>query len=511
MANSSSDTLHELIKSLSKSEKRFFKLFAGRHKVSEENNSILLFDFISRMDIYDENLIKNTFKGSAFLNKFSITKYRLYHLILDSLNSFYAKSSIQNDLQLSLQSSKLLFDKGLYSQSKKLIDSILKKADKHHLPHIKWQGLQMLRKYHEQHFYTKLTINRLKKLNTEENEILNNTRVKTDLWYIKSTLFKQINEFGTIRSKEQIEALKKTVSPISTLDQESVKTENKYLYHHILGAYYFAIHDINACYDHLKEIVLIYESDTVLLKKGISKYLSALTNLIFACIKLRHIEEADLYIDKLEKLDSLFKKSQDLEIKYFSSWYSLKLFLMIEKGQESNSDNISAEIIEGLLKYEGKINPIRKAYLYFQLGVYFMAFNDYKQALSNINNVLNDKKNLVKEDIYSFAQILQLIIHLELKNFRYLPYVLASTKRFLKEKNRLYRFEVIFLKIITKIKSEMISNIELEEILIEYEPEINRLREDKFESLAFEYFDFGAWLNSKILRKTYLEVKKASA
>lgn len=184
---------------------------------------------------------------------------------------------------------------------------------------------------------------------------------------------------------------------------------------------------------------------------------------------------------------------------------------MIEKGQESNSDNISAEIIEGLLKYEGKINPIRKAYLYFQLGVYFMAFNDYKQALSNINNVLNDKKNLVKEDIYSFAQILQLIIHLELKNFRYLPYVLASTKRFLKEKNRLYRFEVIFLKIITKIKSEMISNIELEEILIEYEPEINRLREDKFESLAFEYFDFGAWLNSKILRKTYLEVKKASA
>lgn len=511
MANSSSDALHELILNLSKSEKRFFKLFAARHTIGSENNALVLFDFISKMKLYDEISIKKSFEGEPFLNKFSITKYRLYHQILDSLNSFHAKSSVENDLQLSLHSSKILFDKGLYTQSKKIIDSTLKKADKYHLPHIKWQGMQMLRRYHEQHFYTSLTLQNLEELNKAENEILDNTRIKTDLWYIKSSLFKKINKLGTIRSNVQIEELKKTILPIEAISEKNLNTENRYLYHHILSAYYFAIHEIEKSHQHLKEIVEIYESDSVLLKKEIGRYLSALTNLIFTYVKLGCIPEADVYIEKLEKLGPFFTKSQDLEIKYFSSYYSLRLFIMIEKGLEGYQEDIPSEILQGLLKFEGKINPIRKAYLHFQLGVYYMALNNYKEALVSINNVLNDKQNLIKEDIYSFSQILQLIIHFELKNFRYLPYVLASTKRFLKEKNRLYRFEVIFLKIITKVKSEMISNIELEEILIEYKPEIHKLRDDKFESLAFEYFDFGAWLNSKILRKSYLEVKKASA
>ena len=56
-----------------------------------------------------------------------------------------------------------------------------------------------------------------------------------------------------------------------------------------------------------------------------------------------------------------------------------------------------------------------------------------------------------------------------------------------------------------------ISKIELEEILYEFEPEINLIKNDTFEKKVFEYFDFSAWLKSKIERKPYLEIKKASA
>ena len=511
MANTKSDALFVLIHSLTKTEKRFFKLHVGRHTIGEENNSLILFNFIVKMEVYDESQILKEFHGKSFLNKFSITKHRLYQLILDSLNQYHAKSSVENELMGNLQSAKILFSKGLYSQSKKIVNATLKKTERYYLPQLKWQALLLNRKITEQHFYTSLTDKDLGQLKRDELTVIESMSVNAKLWHIKASLFKQIHAIGTIRSEDQIELLKSTVAPLYELPEDLLGSDNEYLFQQILSAYYFAVYDMIQCYQHLMKIKEIYKQNAQLLKKNKGKYLSLLTNLTFVCIKNKHFTEADKYLEEIEKLSSSFDKSRDLKVKYFSSYYSLKLFIGIERGLEPGIEVVLNAIEMGLNEFEGHINPVRSAYLNYQIGVYHLAHNRFKEALTSINKVLNDKQNLVKEDIYSFAQILQLIIHFELKNYRYLPYVLSSTKRFLKEKNRQYKFEQIFLKIIGKIKSENISDFELEDILIDFEPEISQLKADKFEKMAFEYFDFGAWLNSKIKRKSYLEIKKASA
>ncbi len=511
MANSSSDSLHELIKNLNKTEKRFFKLYAGRHTIGEENISIILFDFIAKMKRYDESVILNHFKGQSFLNKFSITKYRLYQQILESLNQYHSKSLPEYELLGSLQSAKILFQKGMYKQSRKLTDSIIKKANKYHFENIKLQAIQLLKKYHEQYFYTNISFDDLEKLKLIETNVQNEIELKAIIWHVKSKLFKQINSFGTIRSNEQIKALAEIVKPLFEIVVDNKNLESQYLYFHTLSAYYFAIHNTKECYNNLLKVKEIYDSNIELVKKSFGKYMSVLTNLTYACIKLKFYKQAQNNIIELEKNQHRFTKSNDLEIKYFSSYYSLRLFILIEQGEDEKASEILDAIHEGLSKYKDKINPVRRAYLYFQIGVYQLAHHQYKSALESINFVVSDRQNLANEDIYSFAQIVQLIIHFELKNHRYLPYILTSTKRFLKEKNRLYRFEALFLKIIGKIKSENISDIELEEILFEFRPEINAIKEDKFEKSAFEYFDFSAWLSSKIERKSYLDIKKVSA
>ena len=80
MSNKVSNHLFELIKSLTKSEKRYFKLFSSRHTIGEENGYLKLFDFIDQMDSYQEDLIYMHFKGQALLNKFSITKFLWIYL-----------------------------------------------------------------------------------------------------------------------------------------------------------------------------------------------------------------------------------------------------------------------------------------------------------------------------------------------------------------------------------------------------------------------------------------------
>ena len=54
MSNIKKEPLHGLIRSLTSSEKRFFKLFANRNTQGKENKYILLFDAISKQETYDE-------------------------------------------------------------------------------------------------------------------------------------------------------------------------------------------------------------------------------------------------------------------------------------------------------------------------------------------------------------------------------------------------------------------------------------------------------------------------
>ena len=131
MSGKSSDTLHRLIQSLSKQEKRHFKIFAGRHTIGEQNNYVLLFDAIEKMKEYDEDTLLKKFKGESSLNNFSITKSRLYETILRSLDVFHHNSSVDAQLWKELHYTEILYKKTLYDQCAKRLRSARKLAEKY--------------------------------------------------------------------------------------------------------------------------------------------------------------------------------------------------------------------------------------------------------------------------------------------------------------------------------------------------------------------------------------------
>ncbi len=57
MSELQKDALFDLIKSLSKSEKRQFKLYANRLGINADAKFLSLFSVIDKMDFYDENSI----------------------------------------------------------------------------------------------------------------------------------------------------------------------------------------------------------------------------------------------------------------------------------------------------------------------------------------------------------------------------------------------------------------------------------------------------------------------
>ena len=71
--------LFHLIKSLNKSEKRYFKLSVSIQQ--GEKNYLRLFDVIDKQEIYNEKEIKTHFSGEVFIRQLDVTKNYLYKVL----------------------------------------------------------------------------------------------------------------------------------------------------------------------------------------------------------------------------------------------------------------------------------------------------------------------------------------------------------------------------------------------------------------------------------------------
>lgn len=122
------DSLYELVHSLTPSEKRYFKVYLKRNSLKGSNNYELLFDKICKLTTYNGALLKQQLKGTSVEKNLSVTKHYLYEHILKSLEYFYYQSDIDKKLSSYKTQIKLLQDRGLYQQAKKLTDKALKLA-----------------------------------------------------------------------------------------------------------------------------------------------------------------------------------------------------------------------------------------------------------------------------------------------------------------------------------------------------------------------------------------------
>jgi len=106
--------------------------------------------------------------------------------------------------------------------------------------------------------------------------------------------------------------------------------------------------------------------------------------------------------------------------------------------------------------------------------------------------------------------LLNLIVHLELGNQQLVPYALKSTQRYLNLRNRVYKFENIFLHFINRIlktrdkkEEHMVYTALLDEFRL--------IGDDNFEKTAFEYFDFDAWAQSKVTGEDFRSIIRKKA
>lgn len=513
MPQHTQDHVHRLIHSMSRAERRYFKLFTGRHTLGGRSVYQLLFDAIASMDVYDEASLMSKFSDQAFTKRFPVTKRRLYEAILKSLDAFHAESSVDARLRRTLHQVEILHKRALYDDARKMLGSVRKLARQHDRQTILLETLAWERVLMESDAYSGTDEKDLNALQQRSNDLLEELRQVEQLWHLKSLSFVTLYHQGHARDKDRIKELRRVLQhPLLKSDARLLTAKARYLHHHVHSVADYAMGDLSACLHHLDRNLKLLDKEPHLVKDGPNLLIGVLSNSAYVAMRCGRTADAFDKLKRFRKLPQRFGKhlDADLTVKIFATGSSLEMAFHaqlgdMEKGCEA-ADRMAAE----LDRFAEKLSPLRMAGLCFQAAYQYFGIGRMDLALRWSHRQLNLKGIDESGEVHCFGRILNLLIHLERGDQRLLGYALRNTERYLKDRNRSYRFETAFLTFLrNRLKAH---GPEAErQALQQFRDSLVPLVDDPLEQAVFDHFDPLAWVESKLSQRPFSEVVKERA
>lgn len=499
--------LFKLVKSLSKSEKRFFKLSSSLQ--SGEKNYLKIFDFIEGQADYDEEALKEAFKDEVFIKHLPSEKNHLYKLILKSLRSYYSEQSVSSILKQELKNIEILYSKALYKECEKFVSRAKKIAQENEKFYYWFELLAWEKRLMEEAFEEGVFTNDLDALMREEEEVIAKLRNLAEYHIIYSKINYIFRSGGFTRN----EAEQRVVEEIA--DYHLIKGKNTALStrassicYYIKGLCAATNRNYEDSFQFFNRTREILDRNPLIKADLAQRYVLTLSYLLRCYIDDRDFEKARKLIDDMRALNG--KKgfnSIDIEVRIFTNSYNMELSMLQRQGEFKESVKLIGEIEEKEREYEGKINKEQQVLFTYHKAISYFGIGDYKKALSFVNEVLNDNEQNLRQDIYSFARIFNLVLHYELENYDFLEYVVKSTNRYLSKQGRDFEAENRIIKYIRKL-AKVTSPADKHEIFAALKGELDEVLVDHHEKVLLEYFDLQAWINSK-LNKTEFSAEVA--
>jgi hypothetical protein len=505
------DELFLLIKSLKQTEKRYFKIYASKHVIGEKNNYVRLFEAIDKQKEYDEETIRKKFPNSNFLKQLHVAKNYLYKLILKSLRNYHSELSSVSEIKNVLRDVEILYEKALYKQCRKLLLKIKKAAYVHEdhlqiLEIIKWD-----KKIINAEFHIGKHDKILEKVIEEEQVVLEKLGNTIDYWKLQSTMSKLIQKEGLPRNQDELEKFNKiNDSPLLHNDAFALSFQSKLYFYNISADYSYVKGDLENDYKFSEKVLGLIESNFEKISGETHIYIEALHNYLIASNRIKKYDDFKEALKKLRNIpkNEFFGESEDALVRIFVFSYSMELKMYLNTGEFVKGVMLIPEIESGLDRFKGKINRVHEIVFYYNIAYMYMGAGEYNKSLSWLNKILNSTDIDVRQDILSFARILNLVIHYELGNDDVLEYTVKSTYRYLYARKRLYKFETILLNFIRKLPKNS-SPVKLLNSFSDLREALLNISENTFEKKALEYFDLISWLESKINKTSYAEVIKS--
>ena len=499
-----------LIKSLSKSEKRYFKLYVSKNSRSENSHYIKLFDLIEKAGTSEKKIIQKLYEDDNFIEKqFSVYKILLFKQILKSLNSFHSESSVEDQILESIRQTKILIDKGLFNYAQ----NILAKAKSIALKHEKFTHILEIVRLEKKiiniyGIYNESKESDLIQLYEEEKSVVEKIGNENEYWKLNAQLYLYYRMNGHVRKQEDINKYHSIIeTPILKNEKHAASYHAKSLYYSIYINYFNALNNFKEAYVNNHKMIQLIESHPFQIQNNSTIYYNGYYNLLVFSLELKKYAELFNLLPKIKSIYNEFPVTISDTIRSFllKNTYNIEFEAYYDTGQFDKAAEVLIEI-EGLSKDQKNKFDLPELILAINKTRLHFANRSFHKALTSINYILNEEINNLREDQFCYIRIFQLIIHYEIGNTDLLPYLVKSVYRYLLKKKYLFKIESIFIQVFrTKLfhinnKKEEIKVFKAlrEELMIAFE--------DPMEAKFREFFDIISWLEGKIGNRPFGEI-----
>jgi len=496
MANRFSDILFQLIHSLEKSEKRHFKLYIKRSSTKEDLKIVQLFDAMDKLTDYDE---KNLLKRLPGIEKpqLSNLKTHLYKQILASLRLLKSADSIDLQLNEMWDYAHILYKKGLFQQSLRMLDRAKETAKANQKFNFLVQVLALEKRIETLHITHSMQM-RAEQLSAESSEVLSRINMVARLSNLALLVYSWYIQNGHARNEKDEDRIREYLEEQLPPDawEQTGFYERLYLYQSY-NWYAFIRQDFLLYYRYTQKWVDLFEKERFMIGIETAHYIKGMHNLLSAHFDLLNYQK---FVEVLASFEE-FSRSPIVTGNH-NNLIQTFVYLHISKLNRHFLDGTFTEglelvpYIEGKLKeYEIYLDRHRILVFYYKIACLYFGSGDYGSTIDYLNKIINWKVDL-RTDLQCYSRLLNLIAHYELGNFELLEYLIKAVYRFMAKMGNLSLVEeaiFAFLRKSFKLSPGQIKP-ELEGLL----DKLKNYEKNRFETRAFAYLDIISWLESKV-------------
>lgn len=504
MPNRSADPLFQLIHSLEKSEKRAFKLYIKRNSANTDLKIVQLFDVLEKLNEYDDAVVVKKLPAIK-KQQLSNLKAHLYKQVLASLRLLKNEEDIDIQLHEQLDYARILYNKGLYHQSLKILERIKELALSYNQDSFLIRIISLEKKIETLHI-TRSMQDRADRLAAEADDVNEKRRVITQLSNLALQLYSWYIKNGHARNEKDEEGVKSFFRSHLPSDAEKQTGFYERLYFYQSYCWYaFIRQDFLMYYRYTQKWVDLFTEQPQMISVETGHYIKGMHNLLNAHFDLRNHA-------RFEKTLHAFKEFTDSTVAAQSTNNQIQAFVYLNtarinqhfmRGSFKKGLEVVPAIEEKLEEYHLYLDRHRVLVFYYKIASLYFGSGQYETCIDYLHKIINWKVDL-RNDLQCYARLLHLLAHYELGNYDLMEYLTKSVYRFMaKMENLTVIEEEMFRFLRTNFHlSPQKMRPEFEKLLLT----IKQFEKSRFETRAFAYLDIISWLESKVYNKPMHEV-----
>lgn len=499
----SKDQLFRLIKSLTKAEKRNFRLYAGRTGGAQPGKFVQLFDALDKMEDYQEDLLLRRLRPDGVLkHHLPNLKRHLYRQILTSLRLIHIQKQIDIEIREQIDFARILYGKGLYMDSLRILERTKNIAEKHHQDILHLEVIEFQKLIEARH------ITRSRQIDNKMDFLLNESARRSYVTLSTSELFNvniQIHgyyiENGHARTPAERQAAaaywrdiqpQQTSSPMTDTFFEKVNRFQSQMWYHYIQL------DLERAWEKASDWVNLFLLDPEMTLKDPDLYMRSLYYLLVFSFLLDREDDHSRNLFRLGDFidlhqESLNPNSQSIGLIYLNLSRYNHFFL--QRDYVAAIGAVSG--LEHTIDHEiTTIDDHRRMLFYYKFAYAFFVSGDYDRALDYVNKILNNRGSFLRDDIHINTRLLALFCHYELDNLSFVDSELVNVQRLVTRSDESSPLHRLALALLRQLVRAPIS--ERETVLQDGWCRLQQLATEPYERKSLRYFDLVGWMQKQL-------------